>query len=34
LTGTISHKLPLEQINDGIDLVRNGLAGRVMISLR
>ena len=34
LTGTISHKLPLEQINDGIDLVRNGLAGRVMISLK
>ena len=34
LTGTISHKLPLEKINDGIDLVRNGLAGRVMISLK
>lgn len=31
LNGIISHRVSLENINDGIDLVRNGQAGRVLI---
>lgn len=31
LDGIISHRVSLENINDGIDLVRNGQAGRVLI---
>lgn len=31
LDGIISHRLPLAEINTGIDLVRNGQAGRVLI---
>lgn len=31
LDGLISHRLPLSQINDGLDLVRNGQAGRILI---
>jgi S-(hydroxymethyl)glutathione dehydrogenase/alcohol dehydrogenase len=29
--GLITHRLPLERINDGLDLVRQGQAGRVLI---
>lgn len=32
LNGIISHRLKLDQINEGVDLVRNGHAGRVMIT--
>lgn len=32
LEGLVSHRLPLSRINEGLDLVRNGQAGRVMIS--
>lgn len=31
LTGIVSHRLPLEDINTGLDLVRAGQAGRIMI---
>lgn len=31
LNGIISHRLPLSRINEGIQLVRDGLAGRVLI---
>lgn len=31
LDGIISHRIPLSQINQGIQLVRDGLAGRVLI---
>lgn len=31
LTGIITHRVPLSDINRGIDLVRNGEAGRVLI---
>lgn len=31
LEGIISHRLNLDKINEGLDLVRNGQAGRVMI---
>jgi Zn-dependent alcohol dehydrogenase len=34
LDGVISHRLPLERINEGLELVRNGQAGRVLISMR
>lgn len=33
LDGIISHRLPLSDINQGIDLVRNGQAGRIMIEM-
>lgn len=33
LEGLITHRLPLAMINEGIDLVRNGLAGRVLIEM-
>jgi S-(hydroxymethyl)glutathione dehydrogenase/alcohol dehydrogenase len=33
LDGVISHRLPLAQINDGIELVKNGLAGRVLLEM-
>lgn len=33
LDGIISHRLPLSDINEGIDLVRNGQAGRIMIEM-
>jgi alcohol dehydrogenase len=29
---TITHSLPFAQINEGIDLVRNGQAGRVFLT--
>lgn len=32
LDGLVSHRLPLTQINDGLDLVRQGLAGRIMVT--
>lgn len=32
LDGIVTHRLPLTQINDGIELVRNGQAGRIMIA--
>jgi S-(hydroxymethyl)glutathione dehydrogenase/alcohol dehydrogenase len=32
LDGLVTHRLPLEKINDGLDLVRQGHAGRVMIT--
>lgn len=31
LDGIITHRLPLEQINDGLELVKNGQAGRILI---
>jgi len=31
LTGIVSHRIPLSRINEGLDLVRQGMAGRVMI---
>lgn len=33
LNGIISHRLPLSEINQGIELVKNGQAGRVMIEM-
>ena len=33
LDGIITHEFPLDNINDGIDLVRNSKAGRVLISM-
>lgn len=33
IDGLISHRLPLERINEGIDLVRSGQAGRVLITM-
>ncbi len=31
LDGIITHRIPLENINEGIELVKNGQAGRVMV---
>jgi len=31
--GLVTHEFPLEQINDGLDLVRSGHCGRVLISM-
>jgi S-(hydroxymethyl)glutathione dehydrogenase/alcohol dehydrogenase len=31
--GLVTHEVPLEQINDGLDLVRNGEAGRVLVRM-
>lgn len=33
IDGLITHRVPLERINDGIDLVRNGQAGRVLVTM-
>lgn len=33
LDGIITHRLPLAQINEGLDLVRQGQAGRIMIEM-
>lgn len=33
LDGIISHRLPLARINEGIELVKNGQAGRVMVEM-
>ena len=33
IEGIITHRVKLDQINDAIDLVRNGMAGRVMIDI-
>lgn len=33
IDGLISHRLPLERINDGLDLVRSGAAGRIMVTM-
>jgi len=33
LDGIISHRIPLDRINEGIDLVRNGQAGRIMVEM-
>lgn len=32
--GLITHRVSLERINDGLDLVRNGQAGRVLVTMR
>lgn len=34
LTDIISHRLPLSEINRGIDLVRKGQAGRILVEMR
>lgn len=34
LDTVISHRIPLEKINEGLDLVRNGQAGRVMVTFK
>jgi Zn-dependent alcohol dehydrogenase len=34
LKSIVSHTIGLAEINDGIDLVRKGLAGRVMVAMR
>lgn len=33
LDGIITHRIPLENINEGIELVKNGQAGRVLITI-
>jgi S-(hydroxymethyl)glutathione dehydrogenase/alcohol dehydrogenase len=34
LDGIITHRVPLERINDGLNLVRNGEASRVIVEMR
>jgi S-(hydroxymethyl)glutathione dehydrogenase/alcohol dehydrogenase len=34
LEGLVSHRIGLDEINDGIELVRNGQAGRIMVQMR
>jgi Zn-dependent alcohol dehydrogenase len=34
LDGIISHTIPLSEINQGIDLVRAGQAGRILVKMR
>lgn len=34
IEGIVSHRLPLTKINEGLDLVRNGQAGRVLIDFQ